>query len=824
MTLRRPAGPAISMLALVTALIASPALAQEVRGPESPQDTSNAPSPAATATPTAPGATPAASAPQGLEEIVVTARKVAENLQSVPVAVTAFSGTALQQSNVLTARDAAKLTPGLVITESPSTGTAALFTIRGQVQSDNLATLDPSVGVYVDGYYWARAYGITANLLDVQSFQTLKGPQGTLFGRNTTGGAILIQTNDPNFNGISLLASGTYGRFDQWSGTGVANVPLIDDRLAVRVAYQRNDRNGYMTDDTTGTKIGTQHDYTIRGKLLFKPTDNLSILLSGEQYRTNYLNAGYRSQYVAPTSPFNLEAGAETLGLACFADLAGCAATGHTILNNSIAAANSGDHVALNVLPRTYAKTQTYTATVTLDTFFGALKAIGGYRKVKSLADLDLDGTPIDELATRGFQDLSQYSVEVQATGKAFNNKLDFAAGVFYFHESGYDRSFSQSLPFLTQGITQFISGNINNDSQGLYGQSTYHVTDKLSLTGGVRYSVDDKRLVANNGIFSAGTFSSAAPGAAFLCNLTRCPDERHASFSGVSWTGGADYKLTPDVLLYAKASRGFRSGGENLRGTGTFPTSTLPFKPEKATSYEGGFKSEFFDRRVRLNVAGYYTTVDDIQRSSLVFDAMGNSATIISNAGKATFYGGEAEADALLFGGFRLAGTVAYTHPKYNTYLSPDAVPFDKRHERFALVAKWTASVSPSFEHDFDFGKFSVRGDFTYQSKTPLYNNGYYTDSSGVTHDASNGSVVDAADAAAYLKSSTDPAGWVVNGRAAMAFGDGKYEVAVWGKNLFDRRDLVVALPIGALEEVSAIRREPRTVGVTATIKFNGL
>jgi iron complex outermembrane receptor protein len=335
---------------------------------------------------------------------------------------------------------------------------------------------------------------------------------------------------------------------------------------------------------------------------------------------------------------------------------------------------------------------------------------------------------------------------------------------------------------------------------------------------------------LANNGTYSSGTYFAAAPGATFTCALTTCPDERHASFSGVSWTGGADYQLSHTILLYAKASRGFRSGGQNLRGVPLpgFFGATAAFQPEKATSYEGGIKSEFLDHKLRVNLAGYYTVVDDIQRSGLVFASNGQSATIITNAGKATFYGGEAEASALLPGGFRLDGTVAYTHPKYNKYLAPDT-DFSRAHERFADVAKLTASISPSWTHDFGPAHFFLRGDLTYQSKTALYNDGYYT-AGGVTYDASNPDAsgnpvpVDPAVAKAIIKNTTDPSHWLINARASVSFDDDTYELAVWGKNLGDKRDLVVALPITALGEVAGERREPRTVGVTATIKFKHL
>jgi iron complex outermembrane receptor protein len=841
------------MIAIASTLVLanSPAFAQEVRGPESPVQTSNAPSLASTASLDAPGQGAAAPAsPQGLDEIVVTARKVAENLQDVPVSVTAFSGEALQQQNARQVADVARLTPGLVIREATSSGAAATFQIRGQFQNDVLATLDPSVGVYVDGYYWSRAYGINSDLLDVQSVQTLRGPQGTLFGRNTTGGAILIQTNDPNFNGMSGLVSGTYGRFDYKSGTGVLNLPIVDDRIALRLAYSRSDSDGFVRNTASGQRLGERDAWTARGKLLIQATDNLSLLFSAEQYKTSYRNNPYRLQYVSPSAAANLEAGLEAGGLGCLvggaATIGACLVNGIALNNAAIAVANDNDRFGQNARNDVFAKTQTYTGTATLDTFFGAVKFIGGYRKVRSRASVDLDGSPADLLSTAGFQNIHQYSGEVQFTGKALNDSLDFAAGVFYFTESGSDNSFSAGLPavqsspiasntipaflnYLETGNSpiQYFAGRIKSRSQGIYGQATYHITDALGFTGGLRYSVEDKGLTSNNGAYTAGTYLGPQAGAVFICNLpgATCPSSREDDFNGISYTAGIEYQITNDLLVYAKTAKGFRSGGQNLRSTGAVLTDTVtaasfaPFKPEKATSYEGGVKSEFLDRRVRLNIAGYYTKVDDIQRSSLT-SVGGNQTTVLGNAGRADIYGGEAEVDALLFEGFRIGGSVAYTRPKYKSYIDP-VTGFDRRREPFDNVPRWTFSVSPSYSHDFGFGKLLVRGDYNYQSKTYLYNFGYYTDSAGVTHDASTGNVLDLADAQGLKRGITMKAVGLVNARASLTVHDGAFEIAVFGRNLTDNRGKIVALPVIGLGEVAAIRREPRTWGVTGTFKF---
>jgi len=830
--MRKSLKSAVSILALGMAMSSAAAIAQEVRGPEVVGSTAAPPAPAQTSSAAVgPSLTQATSNDPGLAEIVVTARRTTENLQSVPVAITAFSGAQLQQQSARSVSDVAMLTPGLQINYGTSISSGAIFTIRGQVNQDPIANQDPSVGVYVDGLYWARAYGANADLLDIQGVQVLKGPQGTLFGRNTTGGAVLLSTNDPNFDGLSGLVSGSYGRFDYRTVTGVINAPLVEDKVALRVAGQLIKRDGYIHDISHGVTLGNLDNYTMRSKLLFKPIENLSIVLSGEWYRSNTLNVPQRLIYGSPSGTSAISTVAEVDGfgtaaaLGCFnPDGVGpaCQARASALFNDSIAK-SQGNNAELTNIPRTYVKTQTYGATATLGTSFGAVKAIGGYRKVRSLSVNDNDGSRFSLLAFEpaigvpgSHEDsasVSQYSIEVVATGKALDNRLDFAAGVYYFHESGFDGNRIQALNAINPTGLLFF-GRIKNDSKSIFGQVTYHATDALSLTGGIRYSVDDKRLKSYNGSFPLGTMPGITDVSCIVASV--CPASRHDSFTGVSYTAGIDYRIADSVLAYVKTARGYRSGGENIRSTSA--ASFIPFKPEKATSYEGGIKSEFFGHRLRVNVAGYYTILKDIQRTITIVTPGGAVTAAITNAGQADVYGGEFEASAVLPGGFRLDGTVGYAHPKYVKYIDNG---FDRSRDAFYGVPKWTASISPSWTHDFDVGKLLLRADFSYQSDMNISPVAFYTDDAGVLRDAQNGNPVSPVDAAGYLRGATDQAHWLVNARAGITVMDGKLDLAVWGKNLTNKRDFVAALSLPSFGLSAAGEREPRTFGVTATMKF---
>ncbi|MET0370661.1 MAG: TonB-dependent receptor [Sphingobium sp.] len=736
----------------------------------------------------------------GLEDIVVTARKVAENLQDVPVAVTAFTGEQLEQQAAVRVADIQRMTPGLYIREANSANTAATFTMRGQVQTDVVASLDPSVGVYVDGLYWSRAYGVNADLLDVQSVQVLKGPQGTLFGRNTTGGAILIQTNDPDPTAFSGSLSASYGRFDERAGTAVVNVPLVEGRVAIRASANFLKRDGYVRETNSGLDIGERDSWTGRVKLLAKPTETTSILLAAEVFKQDALTNPYRLRFVSRDSLANTEAGFELFGPGAPATRS---AQGAAFLAGYIPGAQNSDNVTLIYPTRSYAKTQTYSATFSLDTFFGAIKAVGGYRAIKAFSPIDLDGSPINILRTRGAQDLKQYSGEFQVTGKALDDQVDFAAGAFYMRETGTDSNESFAITSLNANNPNFYSGAVANDSMGFYSQATWHPTEALGITGGVRYSVDDKGLK-----LSARTFNGAT--SAYRCSLggTSLPDctaQRTDSFAGVSYTLGVDYAVTTDVLLYAKTSKGFRSGGQNLRATGEASASFIPFRPEIAFSHEGGFKSEFLDRRLRLNVAAYYTTVNDIQRSTIVVSPTGQSATIVGNAGKIRLYGLEAEASALIAEAFRFGATASITKPKYVRYIDPNS-GVDRRSERFRDVPEWTFSLSASYTHRFDFGRFRIGSDFSWQAKTALS-----TENNPLDPDND-----------AIIAATTMKAVGLLSARASIELLDDRLEIAAFGRNLTDRRGPMSALYLPApLDIVSTQNREPRTYGLSATYRF---
>ncbi|MCW1384764.1 TonB-dependent receptor [Novosphingobium sp. KCTC 2891] len=775
----------------------------------------------------------------GLAEIIVTARKVSEKLQDVPVAVTAFSGAQLQAQNAVKVSEIAAFTPGFTTVEGSSNPTALLLSIRGQVQNDALATLEPSVGTYVDGIYIARSYGLNGDLLDIANVQVLKGPQGTLFGRNTSAGAVLIETNKPHLDKISGSVTATYGRFNEFDGTAVINLPLVVDKFAVRGAIKVRRRDGYMINAGTGQKFDNIDNVTGRVKALWQVADNISLLGSAEWYSFKSKGPSRQARLVTGTALTY-----EQLASTQFGAVAGIAP------DNVAEALNQATHpdasqigalygdprnVSLNDVPLTDTKTQSYGLTAQVDMGDATLKLIGGYRKITSSSNIDLDGTPYLILQTTGYQDLHQWSGEVQLTGKALDGKLDYATGATYFTEGGFDRSTSNNavgfVPFLAfvgalapAGIpagtyvpntTARYRGDIDNKSFGVYAQASYHVTDALTFTAGLRWSSDKKSLLTHNGnsLFNQTAYINCAIPAIATVADDNCAAGRSDVFRRLSYTVGVDYKITPDVLIYAKAGRGYRSGGENLRANGD-PATFAPFKPEVNDEQEIGIKSEFLDHKVRLNVAAYHNQISDAQRS-LLLNVPGSTTllTVLYNAQKQQTWGAEAELAVVVAPFLTVSASGSITDPKYKEYTQPIAFGsstyVDHSGDAFVAVPKHSFTVAADFHQRVGSGKLTARIDYAWSDK-------YYGSPDLLKYAGTTITPNSAADIASF----TTPASGVLGGNVGYECDMG-LSVVVWGKNLTDNRAYVQNLYVGPLGISAGKRRDPVTYGVTVGYHF---
>jgi iron complex outermembrane receptor protein len=798
-------------------LAASPARAQQAptTSPAAASDSDGQAGHKATAT----------GSPSGLQDIIVTARRVSENLQNVPVSITAFSGQALIAQGARTTADIKTLTPNLSIRAGgPNTSTLNI-TIRGQVQSDVIGTLDPSVGVYVDEVYFARAAGVDAGLLDLERVEVLKGPQGTLFGRNTTGGALNITTNKPNMKKLGGSARVTIGNYGELDGEAIINLPIVEDKLALRLAGQRQHTTGYGRELTTGKHLNETNNYLIRGKLRWTPNERIDVTLSGEHFHVNQSPATQKPNYVSPNFALPGSTAAFPLIVPSTPEIIAALSTGGCFDFTTFSCPGSyrpGSATFASYIDRggfydsTYSlfqKSTVNTTTASINATYELsdsvkIKYIGAYRRVSARTPFDLDGSPfviIDAtLSKHGYS----WSHELQLAGKLFDNRLDYTVGLYRFTESGVELSSTLAVPLLNPfNPSQFI-GTYGSRASAVYGQATYRLTDTLSATGGIRYSIDKKSLDSRN---MAGTVCSVP------VSLRNNPDVPCSVLfdrtdKAVSYTASVNYKPSRALLLYVKTSRGFRGGGFNLRGGDLL--SYTPFKPEKVTDYEVGVKSEFFDRRARLNIAAFTSDYSNIQRSTQVPNGSGSVSSIISNAAKARIKGLEAELSIVPVTGLTLSGGLGITDPRYKSFLATCVIPggptsgtpCDRSGEPFDNVAKTTWNVSGQYILPVGEGNVMLHGDYSHTSKVS-------TQSISYTQTPTLTSFV------------TQPGFGTFNARIAWSMrsnGDG-LGVAVFARNIANKKYNVYFLDFvnGGLGYDLRQPGEPRRYGAELSFKF---
>lgn len=765
----------------------------------------------------------AAADTQMLEEIVVIGvTKQEANLQETPIAITAFSGEKLEAQGIREVGEVASFTPGFNIRAGNNNPTGFALAMRGQVQNDQIASLEPSVGIYIDEMYIARAYGLNVDMLDVGSVQVLKGPQGTLFGRNTSAGAMLIQTNDAKFGETSGTVKATYGRFNQWNTTGIVNLAL-GDNLALRGALSYGERDGFVRDIISGKKWNGTKTLNGRLKLAWKPADNITVSLSGDWY-DGEIDGQARQGLALVLNPYLFVPG----GLTPEQSAAQVAALQAIADANLAQFAGHPDRVAVTPASSTPGapeqgvfndmKTQTYMAKLAVETGFGEVRWINGYRQVKGDNLQDLDGFILPLHFTNGTQNLKQYSTELQLTGAGMEDRLQYAAGLTYFRETGTDQSRTSVLG--DPRWSRFL-GKIDNNSYGAYGQVSYAATDALTLTGGLRYSIDDKGIKTYSGtvLNRTGTLIACSP--ASVSVATNCERGRSDTWKNLSYTVGVDYKINDDIMIYAKQSRGYRAGAQQLRSL-TLADST-PAEPEIVNEQEIGVKTEFLDRKVRLNVAGYHNKVKDAQRSVILAIA-GTSQTVLENADVET-WGVEADLNIRVTQGLNIFANGSLSDPKYTKYngfavIGGVLTPDDKKDTRMNSIIKKQFMVGMNYEQEVGIGTLTFNATYAWQGDMAQDNNTFERYTRPLSEVGGQGFTAE--QARNMLDVTTTKSHGITNARLGLSFGeDEAYEVAVWGKNIFDVRRTGYVLYLGGLNYAGASWNDPATYGVTLTAKF---
>ena len=779
----------------VMACLALPAYAQEQQGPtpETMPGAATAPQPTSRDEQAPPAATGPASV--GLADIIVTARKTAENLQTVPVAVTSVSGADMARQSIRSLSDIQTTAPNLRIRPSNANPSSALVTIRGQSQNDTVATLDPAVGTYVDGVYWARSVGLNVNVVDIATAEILRGPQGTLFGRNTTGGAINITTNAPRLDRWEGSAAATIGNYGTLNLAGVLNVPL-GSTLSVRFAAQHAGNDGFGRNIRDGRRTDNIRTSTLRGKLLWQPGSMFDLTLGYERFQLDGTGPGQKLVFASATSPANTVIRLQSGGTDT---LANYLYTGTDLYRSNV-----------DSLVPAYALTRTAYATANLRTGIGDFKATGAWRTVYNRYTLDFDGTPY-QIGTSNptVADTTQWSGELQWTNTLFDGRLKYIAGYYYFDEHGTDQSTTYVLAALNPvNNPNRPYGRIGAVSNAGYGQATLKITDALSVTGGLRYTDDRKS-------FSSRTRNG------FDTAISRClvptivrPDPNvcygvfpELKYNKINYLATVDYRFTRDIFAYARTASGYRGGGYNLRGAvnpvvGPLGTYT-PFGPETVTDYEIGLKSELFDRHVRLNIALFYDKFNDVQRTTVIGTPTGSVATYATNAAKATVKGIEVEAIIIPVEHAQLGFNGGYTDAGYERYQDP--ILGDLKDADFPNTPKYTASVYGQYIMPLAFGDLLVRADYNYTSRVNF--TGAPANVGGVP-----------------LAFYTSQKGYgLLNLRAGVTLADGMLEIAAFGTNVLGKKYTVSAheFVTSGLGLVNRIPGRPATFGVDLKVNF---
>jgi iron complex outermembrane receptor protein len=693
----------------------------------------------------------------GLDEIVVTARRVEERLQDAPVAVTALSAAALKERQVDNLTEVVRYAPNVQFSTAASgtTGASSVF-VRGIGQVDFITTVEPGVGLYLDGVYLARVTGAALELADVERVEVLRGPQGTLFGRNTIGGAVNVVTKQPStsFEGNARISGGNQGRFDARASV---SGPLADGVLARFGVLARTD-SGYgrnlVARPGRSDEMGRARDFAARLQLKFLLSDNFDIDVAADYLR-----------HRGTPAPHTLVAFQSSPATVAFNAANPTTPIGPQFLNSK----PDLDRVRLDTEMRDDLNVfgASLTATYRLDA--ATIKLISSYRRQTGTSGQDFDGTPTPFLNQFVDSRQWQFSQEVQASGASENEKFKWIVGGYYFMEDG---RFDSLIALSGTPITILTSNRTK--SFAVYGQASYAIVDRLNLTLGGRYTDERKYL---DGITTKfGPFVLVPP--------TDLSD----SYNNFSPKVGLDFKATEDLMIYTSVTRGFRSGGFN--GRPFSPGDLTPFNAETVTSYETGFKSELFDRKLRFNAAAFYNDYKDIQLTA-VSNSGGASIVLTGNAATAQLYGFEAEFEAKPTRELSLFGSIGYLGNELK-----EKTGFTFGATELPTSPKWTMSFGGQYQVPVsDTLDLSFGGDVSHTSSfTPQF---------------------DPSPAARIPHYS------LVNARVTLASSASGWTLTLFAKNLLDKTYRTYAQTAGSQDATVAWFGPTRRIGLQASIDF---
>lgn len=749
-----------------------------------------------------------------MPDIVVTAQLRRESAQNVPISVTAMSGESLVKIGVTSLQDLAGAVPGVVVSKSVSYGLAPISIrgLGGPAGGGSLFT-DQPVAVYVDGVYVPALAQSVSNFLDVDTMQILRGPQGTLYGRNSTAGAILLGSKRPDLQEVGGNIAASYASFDAVSVSGVVNVPLVSDQLGLRIAASHDSGGNWARNAVDNRRFGGGESTTVRGSLRWKGAsgETIDLIVDHSDGKANPATYSLATVSRAPRGP---ALGTVYVGNPYLrrADL--------DAVVDSRTVQISGDQQT-----RTKATDVTLIAEVPLGGV--TLTSISGYRAFKVSGTQDVSPAPTPAAVTNTnntVQRQKSFSQELRL-GSSGDGPLKWTLGAYYFHQdtnafinivtsqggAPVATGFGPGGPIFVgapAGTTALFDAKQKVDTFALFADATYQLTDHLSFTAGVRYSRDRKEATISNTVRTITNTVLAGP----VLASASCPTATvscRATYENVSPRAVLTFQPTTRNMIYASFSKGFNAGGFNNFGNvanPADPTNPLENSSEKITNYEIGTKNEFFDRALRLNIAVFQTGYKDLH----IRQAVLTGGVAIVNVPRARVRGFEVESVIRPVSGLTLSLNGAYLDGKIREgtlaalpstagliILGQNQTVANQNvaGNRLTRSPKWQGSANLAYTMQVGFG--TVTPSVSWRGQTSTW----------------------------FLETNQDTnqyraSGWSeVDVRLALAGHDNKWEIAAFGRNVFDKRYISQIVPFTGFP--IATFNTPATWGVSGKINF---
>jgi len=614
-----------------------------------------------------------------LEEVIVTAQKRTESLQDVPLAITAISGQSMRERGIDGLEGLQFAIPNFNLGQQLG---VARISLRGVGLENLSAGAEGSIAFYSDGIFYSRPAAALSGLYDIERVEVLRGPQGTLYGRNATGGAINVITAKPTeeFEGYANLS---YGNYNAINFEGAVGGALIKDTLRARLSARTQDRDGYGTNIISGADIDNSHTRSVRFQLEALPSEDLSLLLRANYHKEDDNNYGYHF-----INQFADENGVETPALG--------------LLLGGQKAVDPRD-IASDLEPKNDREIWSAGLEINYDFGWGHFKSLTAYLSTEYLTRSDLDSTSFPLAPITQFENAQQFSQELQLSGEI--NHFTWLAGLYYFEEDidgGIDIPINDILFGGTGTMMEgfFGGGSIDTQASAAFGQVNYQINETWALSVGLRYS-DEKKSAIDQ--FRFDVFTPEVPGAPVIPLVELTPS---VSFNSITPRYALEYTPADNLLFFASVSKGFKAGGINLGGV------QKPYQPEKVWSYEAGVKADLLGNRLRANLTGFYYDYTDLQVGRVK-----NNILVLENAADATIKGLEIELFALPVEGLQLEMVFSYLDARLDKFITGDQArpalgDIDLSGNTVSQAPKFTVNAAAQYRWFLDAVSVTLRGE----------------------------------------------------------------------------------------------------------------